>query len=106
MSTWDNPYGLQGKALDLWQARQRDQVVITAMQRRASRNPIRDLLWRRPWRSPSRPTRGDTLAITIRNYWQWLRMAHDCADPAVGCSCTGGFRFPHPKTREDPNHVC
>jgi hypothetical protein len=73
----------------LWNNNERDNAVIRAMQRRASRNPIRDFLWRRPWRSSSRPN-----LASLRDTWNWLAAAHDCSDPAVGCSCTGGFRFP------------
>lgn len=73
----------------LFDAREREQEVIRAMQRRAARNPIRDLMWRRPWRAPHGPNWR-----SARDAWQWLRAAHDCADPAVGCSCSGGFRFP------------
>lgn len=30
----------------------------------------------------------------LRNLWSWLRYAHDCQDPRVGCSCAGSYRFP------------
>lgn len=73
----------------LWLGRERNAEVIRAMQRRIARNPIRDFFWRRPWRSPFTPRlhiRGDL--------WNWLCNAHDCADPSVGCSCHGGYRFP------------
>lgn len=75
----------------IWRSRERDREVITAMQRRMARHPVRYFLWRRPWRAPSRPnlrSLGDTM--------RWLRVAHDCADPSIGCSCSGGFRFPNP----------
>jgi len=45
------------------------------------------ILYRRPWRASWRPR-------TLREIVSWLLAAHDCADPAVGCSCSGGFRFP------------
>lgn len=82
---------------DRWIAEKldREREVIRAMQRRQARwhGPVGDFIWRRPWRSPvpvPRPGRG---------LWSWLRGAHDCADPSIGCSCTGGFRFPrHPES--------
>lgn len=73
----------------IWRSRERDRAVIAAMQRRIARNPFRDLLWRRPWRSNTRPNLS-SLSDTL----DWLRAAHDCSDPSVGCSCTGGYRFP------------
>ena len=75
----------------VWDSRERDREVIQAMQRRADRNSLRGLLWRKPWRSSTRPN-----LRSVRDLLQWLRVAHDCADPAVGCSCNGGFRFPRP----------
>jgi hypothetical protein len=63
----------------------RERAVIAAMHARPLWRV--GILLRRPWRSPTRPQ-------TIRDLWPWLRFAHDCADPAVGCSCSGGFRFP------------
>lgn len=79
----------------------RERACITAMQRRAARNPLRDFLWRRPWRSPGgvpglieSVRRAKTPGVAVRNAWGWIAAAHDCADPAVACSCTGGFRFP------------
>lgn len=79
-----------GSVVEPWlqAAIQRDQQIIRAMQRRSDRNPIRSFLWRRPWRAPGH--------VPLRGFWQWLRNAHDCADPAVGCSCSGGFRYPRP----------
>lgn len=72
--------------------------VIHAMQERMHRwhGPL-DILWRKPWKSPA-PTgwrEGTTLPVKLRNVRHWLRYAHDCADPSVGCSCSGGFRYPH-----------
>jgi hypothetical protein len=68
----------------------REREVIRAMQQRQRRwhGPVGDFLWRRPWRSPAPvPPLGQGLI-------NWLRAAHDCSDPSVGCSCTGGYRFP------------
>jgi len=72
----------------LWEQLQRERQVISAMQHRTKRNPVRDLLLRKPWKSPTKPHGW-------RDFWQWLVCAHDCSDPAVGCSCSGGYRFPH-----------
>jgi hypothetical protein len=72
---------------DLWDSRERDRQVIHAMQRRIAGNPLRDLLWRRPWRSNHGPQ-------SVRHFFQWIRAAHDCHDPSVGCSCQPSFRFP------------
>lgn len=33
-------------------------------------------------------------ANQLRNLVNWIRFAHDCQDPQVGCSCTGSYRFP------------
>ncbi len=44
------------------------------------------ILLRRPWRA------RDVFACTT--WRQWLFEVHDCQDPAVACSCSGGFRFP------------
>jgi hypothetical protein len=49
------------------------------------------ILRRRPWRSPTRRWPGEPL---LGYLWAWLFVKHDCQDPAVGCSCQGGFRFP------------
>lgn len=55
------------------------------------------ILLRRPWRREP-PWR---YGWSLRNLWSWLTVAHDCADPMVACSCTGGFRFPrHAETGE------
>jgi hypothetical protein len=75
-----------------------DQEVIRAMQKKLSSrwNPIKDLLYRKPWRSRIKyhQLKGDYWWITIINIWGWLCRAHDCQDPSIGCSCSGGFRFP------------
>lgn len=78
----------------------REQEVIRAMQVRQRRwlGPL-GILWRRPWRSPARPgwSRTAPLGVNVRNLIGWISAAHDCADPSVGCSCSGGFRFPRPQ---------
>ncbi|MFJ8687397.1 hypothetical protein [Micromonospora wenchangensis] len=73
----------------IWWSRERERNVIAAMQRRINRNPIRGFLWRRPWRSSARPN-----LRSLRDVAEWVRAAHNCADPSIGCSCTGGYRFP------------
>ena len=81
--------------------RTRDAEVIHAMQQRQYRwhGPLLDMLWRKPWKSPTGPSwsLNRSLRINASNLLGWLRNAHDCADPSVGCSCQGGFRFPTPK---------
>ena len=77
----------------------RELGVIRAMQYRQRHFlpfPV-DILWRRPWRSSVGPglSRRHSLRINALNLWSWLRLAHDCSDPSVGCSCHGGFRYPH-----------
>lgn len=76
--------------------RYRDQKTIAAMQKKLGSNFIKSFLWRKAWRSKtkSKAMRGDNLRITIINLLSWLRYAHDCQDPAIGCSCHGSFRFP------------
>ena len=37
------------------------------------------------------------LLLALQNLEQALNV-HDCQDPAVGCSCSGSFRFPLPTT--------
>lgn len=59
----------------------REQAVIEAMHRRPWWRL--GILHRRPWR-----------ASYFTNIWTWLRVAHDCQDPMIGCSCSGSFRFP------------
>jgi hypothetical protein len=76
----------------------RNDEVIHVMQRRMRRwhGPVLDLFWRKPWRSPSGPgvSRHYSPRVNLANFAGWLRNAHDCSDPSVGCSCWGGFRFP------------
>jgi hypothetical protein len=78
-----------------WDRLERDGQVIRAMQRRIARNPVLDILWRKPWRAPHRPH-------GLRDLLQWLRLAHDCQNPAVGCSCHPSFRFPASATPKSP----
>lgn len=77
-----------------------DAEAIHAMQRRLRRwhGPVLDFFWRRPWRSPSRPAVSlhYPIRVNLANLSGWLRNAHDCSDPSVACSCSGGFRFPRP----------
>lgn len=68
----------------------REQAVIEAMHRRPWWRV--GILLRRPWRASWRPE-------TLRDVWPWLTVAHDCQDPVIGCSCSGGFRFPR---HDDP----
>lgn len=67
----------------------REQRVIAAMHQKAWYRV--GVLARRPWRSALRRQRGESILAWV---WAWLTVAHDCADPAVGCSCSGSFRFP------------
>lgn len=58
---------------------------------------------RKPWRSGWVPTWRKSSdcewwrypLILLGNWWGWLRYAHDCQDPRIGCSCSGSYRFPH-----------
>ncbi|TDC30072.1 hypothetical protein E1211_24815 [Micromonospora sp. 15K316] len=77
----------------VWLSRERDRECIAAMRNRIERNPVRGVLWRRPWRSRTRPNWRSPRGVLA-----WLRAAHDCSDPAVACSCDGGYRFPRPVT--------
>lgn len=64
------------------------------------------ILTRKPWRAPTGPfQRYDRavhrrpsayVACQIANLIGWLRYAHDCQNPNIGCSCTGSHRHPHP----------
>jgi hypothetical protein len=63
----------------------REQAAIAAIHRRPWWRV--GILLRRPWRSALRP-------VNFTGLVAWLRYAHDCQDPAVACSCSGGFRFP------------
>lgn len=67
----------------------REQMVIAAMHQKPWYRA--GILARRPWRSALRRQRGES---TLAWAWAWLTVVHDCADPAVGCSCSGSFRFP------------
>ena len=67
----------------------REQAVIQAMHRKPWWRV--GILNRRPWRSTARRGGGETLRSWV---WGWLTKVHDCADPAIGCSCSGSFRFP------------
>jgi len=71
-----------------------DQAVIKAMQDKLNSNPIKSLFWRKPWKSNICLVKGDTFIITIQNLVSFIKYAHDCQDPAIGCSCTDSFRFP------------
>lgn len=65
----------------------REQAVIDAVHRRPWWRI--GFLLRRPWRAPNGGrNRG------IQGVVDWLCRLHDCSDPAVGCSCSGSFRFP------------
>ena len=66
----------------------REQAAIEAIQ--ALPWWRRGILLRRPWRS-SMARSGQSLLSWV---CAWLFVIHDCADPAVACSCSGGFRFP------------
>lgn len=48
------------------------------------------ILLRRPWRRE--PIFG--IPKSFKYLWGWLTLVHDCQDPAIMCSCSGGFRFP------------
>ena len=62
------------------------------------------LFTRKPWRSGHGPFeryarwvhrhRLAYLAVQVANLVGWLRFAHDCQDPRIGCSCSGSYRFP------------
>jgi hypothetical protein len=77
---------------------EREREVIQAMRERGRRwhGPLLDVLWRKPWRSSGGTgvRCGRTWGVKLSNFLGWLRNAHDCADPSVGCSCSGGFRHP------------
>lgn len=94
----------------LWLARDRDSYALSAMRQRFTRwHPVRDLLYRKPWRKSIWPgiagayrarneryefeTRPHWIAVAWLNIWSWVRYAHDCSDPSIACSCSGGFRF-------------
>jgi hypothetical protein len=71
----------------------REQAVIEAMHRKPFWRV--GILHRRPWRSGLKRSNGESLFSWIRS---WLFVIHDCKDPAIGCSCSGGFRFPTNET--------
>lgn len=62
----------------------REQAVIHAMHHKPWWRV--GIFNRRPWLS----------GLTVREVglWSWLTVVHDCQDPVIGCSCSGGFRFP------------
>lgn len=62
----------------------REQATIQAMHNRPWWRV--SILLRRPWKA-----KKDELKASL---WDYLTKVHDCTDPAVGCSCTGDFRFP------------
>jgi hypothetical protein len=76
----------------------REREVIAAMRRRQRKwhGPVLDLFWRKPWRSTAGVgvSRDRSVRVNLSNFLGWLRNAHDCADPSVGCSCSGGYRHP------------
>lgn len=86
----------------------RSHESIRAMQQRQRKwmGPILDILWRKPWKSPSGVgvSWAYPLEVNVLNFWQWLFLAHDCSDPSVACSCSGGFRFPDP--RSESGRLC
>lgn len=49
------------------------------------------ILLRRPWASEAKRGQRES---RLSWAWAWLTVVHDCSDPSVGCSCSGGFRFP------------
>jgi hypothetical protein len=67
----------------------REQTVIEAMHRKPFWRV--GILHRRPWRSGLKRLNGESLFSWIRS---WMFVIHDCKDPAIGCSCSGGFLFP------------
>lgn len=66
------------------------ETCVAAVHERIARHPLLRVLWRRPWRSRYRPRWSSLWEVT-----SWLIAAHDCDDPSVACTCTGGFRFPN-----------
>lgn len=76
----------------------RERAVVRAMQYRFShRHPIREFFWRKPWKSTApRPTLNRYgIGLYLQELLQWLRNAHDCTDPSIGCSCHPSYRFPN-----------
>lgn len=66
----------------------REQQVILAMKHRPWWRV--GVLLRRPWRRHGPFAYG----FSFRELRNWTLIVHDCADPAIGCSCSGSFRFP------------
>lgn len=73
----------------------REQAAVAAMHRRPWWRV--GVLLRRPWRAPKGPRNSGWRGLV-----DWLYASHDCQDPMVGCSCSGGFRFPHIDTKVAP----
>lgn len=76
---------------------EREREVISAMHYRFTHHhPLRNFLWRKPWRSTATTgwSDGTTLRVKLANFFGWLRNAHDCNDTSIGCSCYPSFRFP------------
>lgn len=71
----------------------REQAVIEAMHRKPFWRV--GILDRKPWRSSLKRFPSEGWFDWI---WSWLFVIHDCKDPAIGCSCSGGFRFPAMET--------
>lgn len=85
---------------------EREGAVISAMQNRFAHNhPIRSFFWRRPWNSTAPIPKLNQYGIStyLRELFSWLRFAHDCTDPSVGCSCRPSYRFPNPEKVEEAN---
>lgn len=72
----------------LLRRRELDWECIRAMQQRADKFLVFSIFWRKPWKSGHLPNWN-----SVRSVWDWIKYAHDCQDPAVACSCSGGFRF-------------
>jgi len=59
------------------------------------------ILNRRPWRNPRKfKEHGHSF---VSRLWNYCMTVHDCADPAVGCSCFGSYRFPKIGAISAPN---
>jgi len=61
-----------------------------------------NIIKRKPWRSKAPIFAGwhkfnpwyINIWINVLAPISWIRAAHDCQDPRVGCSCYGSYRFP------------
>lgn len=53
------------------------------------------VLLRRPWRAPASVKNRGACESFLKWISDWFLVIHDCQDPAVACSCSGGFRFPN-----------